>query len=175
MTPFQREELVARARKIGTIAGWAGAAVKPAVFAVAAAAFLFLGFRVAGTRPGYRETLSVTAHGMLPVWLSSLLAIPALVARAPLAPDEVPRLLPSSLATFAPAAPPPLAAALSSFDLFALWAVVLVATGMARASGASRRRAFAVTAVLFLASVALLKVVPAALAAGGAGGPGGGP
>lgn len=173
LTPYQREEALARARKIGTLAGWVAAGLQPAAFAVVAAAFLFLGFRVAGTRPGYRETLSVAAHGMLPVWLSGLLAIPAAVVRAPIPPPDVPRLLPTSLAAFVPAASPPLVAALSSVELFSAWAVVLVATGMSRASGASRRRALAVTVVLFLAYVALLKVVPAALAAAGAGGPGG--
>jgi hypothetical protein len=28
--------------------------------------FLFLGFRVAGTRPGFEDTFAVAAHGMLP-------------------------------------------------------------------------------------------------------------
>ncbi len=170
MTQFQREEAVATARKLGHIAGWAGAALSPALLALGAAAGLFAGFRVAGTRPGFKETFAVASHGMLPVWLGGLFAIPAAVARAPLAPEEVPRLLPSSLSALASGAAPPLAAALSAVDLFALWAVVLVATGMARAAGASRARAFTVTIVLYAAYVALLKVVPAAAFGGPRGG-----
>lgn len=170
-TQFQREEAVATARKLGHIAGWAGAATWPALLALGAAAGLFLGFRVAGTRPGFKETFAVTAHGMLPVWLGGLFAIPAAVARAPIPPDDLPRLLPSSLAALLPRAAPPLAAALAAVDLFALWSVVLVATGMARAAGASRARAFTVTIVLYAAYVALLKVVPAAAFGGPRGGP----
>lgn len=170
-TQFQREEAVATARKLGHVFGWAGAALGPALLAAGAAAFLFAGFRVAGARPGFKETFAVAAHGMLPVWLAGLLAIPAVLARAPIPPDDLPRLLPSSLAALVPQAAPPLAAALSAVDLFALWAVALVATGMVRASGASRARAFAVTFVLYAAYVALLKIVPAAMLGGPRGGP----
>jgi hypothetical protein len=170
-TQFQREEAVATARKLGLISGWAGAALAPTLLAAGAAAFLFAGFRVAGARADFKETFAIAAHGMLPVWLAGVLAIPAVLSRAPILPDELPRLLPSSLAAFLPRAAPPLAAALSGVDLFALWAVALVATGMARASGASRARAFTVTLVLYAAYVALLKVVPAALLGGPRGGP----
>lgn len=173
-TESQREEAAATARKLGQIAGWAGAGLLPAAMAVAAAGALFTAFRVAGTRPGFRPTLAVTAHGMLPVWLGGLLAIPPAVAHAPVAPEDLPRLVPSSLAALVPAtAPPALAAALSGLDLFSLWAVALVAVGMARATGASRRRALVVTVILFAAYVALLKVVPAAALAGGPGPRGG--
>jgi hypothetical protein len=174
VTQHAREEAVATARKLGHVSGFAGAALGPSVAALLASAFLFMGFRVAGARPGFKETLSATAHGLLPAFVSPLLAIPAVLARGQLAPDEAARLLPSSLAALAPAAPPPLAAALSAIDVFSLWSLALVALGMARASGASRRRAFAVTIVLFLAYVALVKVVPAAAMAGGPG-PRGGP
>jgi hypothetical protein len=163
LTPYEREQAAATARKLGQIGGLSRAALLPAALAAAAAAGLFAGFRVAGTRPGYRATLAVTAHGMLPLWLGGLLAIPAAVAHAPVPAPEVPRLLPSSLAALLPPdAPAPLAAALSAFDLFTAWALVLVVMGMARASGATRTRAAATTLLLFLSCVALFKVVPAA-------------
>lgn len=166
-TPFEREQAAATARKLGQIAGWSAAALLPAVFALAAAAALFVGFRVAGTRPAYRATLAVTAHGMLPVWLSGLLVIPAAIAKAPLVPAQLERLVPTSLAALAPHAPPALAAALGALGLFQLWALGLVGVGMARAAACSRTRAVVVTTVLFLAYVALFKVVPAAAVAGG--------
>ncbi|HTN53921.1 MAG TPA: YIP1 family protein [Anaeromyxobacter sp.] len=165
-TPFEREQAAATARKIGQIRGWAGAAALPALAALAAASLLSLGFRVAGARPGFRPTLAVTAHGLLPVWLAGILAIPAAIARAPIPPDQAAQLLPSSLAALLPpGAPGPLAAALSGLDLFALASLWLVSTGMARAAGTSRARALAVTVLLFVAWIALLRVVPAALAA----------
>ncbi len=175
LTPHDREEALATARKVGEIAGWAGAALAPALKALGAAVALFLAFRVAGTAPAFRETFAVAAHGLLPIWLARILAIPAALARAPIPVEQVDGLLPSSAAALLPrTAPPALAGALGALDLFALWAVVLVATGMARASGASRRRAAVVTVVLYAAWVAVVKVaLPAAAAAGPA--PGGGP
>jgi hypothetical protein len=174
MTPHDRDEKLATARKMGGIAAWAGAAVGPALAALGAAAALFLAFRVAGTRPPFRETFAVASHGLVPVWLASLLAIPSVLAHAPVRPEDLGRLLPSSAAALLPpGAPAPLAGALGGLDLFALWAVALVATGMARASGASRRRAAVVTLVLYAAWVALAKVALPALAAGG--GPTGAP
>ena len=175
MTPRDREEALATARKVGEISGWAGAALGPTLAALAAAAALFLAFRVAGTRPPFRETFAVTAHGLLPVWLGSLLAIPAALAHAPVRAEDLGRLVPSSAAALLPPrTPAPLAGALGALDLFALWAVALVATGMVRASGASRRRAAAVTVVLYVAWVAIARVaLPAFSAAGG--GPRGAP
>lgn len=167
LTPFQLEEAAATATKIGHIVGYAAALLMPSVNAVLAACFLFLGFKVAGGRPGFRGALAVAAHGMLPVWLGGLLTIPAALVHAPIPPRQVPALLPSSLAALVPSAPPPLAAALAAIELFNLWALWLVASGMARAAGTSRTRALVVTVVLFLAAVAVLRVIPAAAAAAG--------
>lgn len=171
LTQHDREQAIARARKLGAITAYSRAALLPALFAAGAAVALWVGFRVAGTRPALRPTLAVVVHGMLPVWLGGLLAIPAAIVRAPVPLEDAGRLVPSSLAAWLRPVPPPLGAALSAVDLFTLWAVALVAAGMARASGASRRRAFAVTIVLFLAYVALAKVVPAGAGAGPGPGP----
>lgn len=173
LTDFQRAEKVAQVQKLGAIAAWAGALAYPTLLALGAACALFAGFRVAGGQPSFKGTFAVTAHGMLPIWIGQLLAIPALVARAPVDAAELPKLLPSSLATFAPErVPPPLLGLLSALDLFALWAVALVVAGMAKTAGVSRRRAAAVTIVLWLSYVAVFKVaLPAMMAQGG--GPGG--
>ena len=106
---------------------------------------------------------------MLPGWLARVLAVPAAAIRAPVPAADVPRLLPDSLAALLPAgASPALAALLHACSLWNGWAVVLVALGMARVSGASRTRALATTAPLFLLYAALAHVVPAGLAAAGA-------
>lgn len=175
LSPHDREQALATARKVGELGVWAGAAAGPAAAALGAAALLFLGFRVAGASPSFRDTFAVAAHGLVPIWLGRVLAIPAAVARAPLRPEELDSLLPSSAAALLPAgAPPPLAAALGALDLFALWAVALVAAGMARASGASARRAAAVAIALWIAFVAVARVALPALLADGPR-PGGGP
>jgi hypothetical protein len=168
MTPHDREEALVTARKVGEISGWAGAIGGPALQAVGLAVALFLAFRVAGTRPAFRETFAVAAHGLLPLWLARLLAIPAALARAPIPADQAVSLLPSSpAALLPPGASPALAGALGALDLFALWSVALVATGMARASGASRRRAAVVTVVLYAAWIVVVRIALPTLAAAG--------
>ncbi len=171
LTPHERDEALATAHKLGQISLWVGAALGPALAAAGAAAFLWLAFRVAGTRPGFRETFAVTAHGLLPIWLAKALSIPAALARSAIPPEDVGRLLPSSAAELLPrGAPAALAAALSGLDLFALWAVALVALAMARASGATRTRSAIATALLYAAYVAVVKVaLPAAAAQAGGG------
>ena len=170
LTPHAREEALATARKVGALAAWGGAAAGPTLAALGAAVALFLAFRVAGTRPPFRETFAASAHGLLPIWLASLLAIPAVLSRAPVPAEDVGTLLPSSAAALLPrGAPAPIAGALGGLDLFALWAVALVAIGMARASGASPRRAAVVTLVLYAAWIAVARVALPALVAAGVG------
>jgi hypothetical protein len=163
MTPFQREEAVEQARKVGSIAVYAGSAFSPALSVLVAAFFLWLGFKVAGTSPPFKGTLAVAAHGLLPTLLAPILMLPAIFMKAPIDPEALTRLLPSSLAAFLPEQASPVAlAAAASFDLFSFWSLALVAMGMARLSGASPRRATAVTVVLWLAFVGLLRIAPAA-------------
>jgi hypothetical protein len=170
-TEYEQEQAALAARKLGALADWAGAALLPSLLAVGVAAALVAGFRVAGARSSFRPALAVAAHGMVPLWIARVLAVPAALARAPVPQAEVAGLLPSSAAALLPAgAPPALAGALGALDLFGLWAAWLVAVGMARATGASRARALAVTLVLYLAWIALSRVAVPALAAG-AGGP----
>ena len=170
-TPFQQEEAAAQARKVGTIAGWGSAAASPALLALGLALTFFLAFRLAGTSPAFKPTLAVSAHAMLPLFLAQLLALPAIVMKAPVNPLHVHDLLPTSLAALLPAGGSPiLAAAASSLDLFTAWAVVLMVLGMARAAGSTHRRAAVVVGLLWLAHVALFKIAPAAAMAARASG-----
>lgn len=166
LTEHQLEEAQAQAAKLGAISGYAAAGLGPAFAVLGTALACWLAFRVAGTRPGLKATVAVAAHAFLPLFLSRLLALPAVILKAPLSLADLPTLLPSSAAALLPASAPPAAlAAASSVDLFALWAAVLLVLGMARVSGATLRRSGAVVAVLWLAQVAFLKVAPAAMAA----------
>lgn len=166
LTPHQVEEARVQAAKIGAVAGYASALLGPALVVLGSALALWLAFKVAGTRPGLKATVAVAAHALLPVFLAQLLAVPAVLAKAPLGAQELPRLLPSSLAALLPAgASPVLTALASSFDLFTVWAVVLLVIGMAKAAGATRLRAAAVVGLLWAAQIGVLKIAPAAAAA----------
>ena len=167
MTPHEREEEVAQVRKLGAVTGYGAAALGPVLGALAAAFFLWMGFRVAGTRPAFLPALAVTAWALLPVQLGRLLAIPAVVRADGLLPDGLSRLLPWNGAYWLPpGAAAPAASAASSLDLFGLWSVALLAIGMAVVAGASLRRSAAVVVVLWLA------VVAAGMAAASAAAPG---
>jgi Yip1 domain len=158
-TAHDREEQLAQARKLALAGTYAGALFLPALSAAGAALALGAGFRLAGARPGFRASLSAASFGLLPLALRDLLTVPALLRHAPVRPDAVAGLLPSSLAALLPqGAQGPLALAAASVDLFALWSVVLVALGMAHAAGVPTRRALLVTALLWIAWVAVFRV-----------------
>jgi len=176
MTPHERTEAIETATKLHHVVAWAGAAAGPAASALFFACFLWLGFWTAGARAGFKDTFTVSAHALLPNALAALLLAPAAVVHAPVSPEQLGKLLPSNLAAFLPASlPAPALAAAGALDLFSIWALYLAGAGMAKASGSSRRRAFAVVIVLFVAYVALFKIAPSAAPAGGPGGPRGGP
>jgi len=171
LTPHQLEEAELQAAKVGAIGGYAGAGFGPVLAILGTGLACWLAFKVAGTRPGLKASLAVSAHALLPLFLARLLTLPAVLLRAPLAPADLPGLLPSSLAALLPTGSSPvLLAAASSLDLFTAWALVLLVVGMAQVAGASRRRAAVVMAVLWLAQIAFLKIAPVALAAGMKGG-----
>lgn len=165
-TEYERDQAATAARKLGELGDWAGAALLPSLFAACLAGALLVGFRVAGAQTSFRPALAVSAHGTVPLWLARLLAVPAALSHGQVPRALLAGLLPSSAAALLPpGAPPALAGALGGLDLFALWAATLVALGMARATGASRVRSFAVTFALYLSYVALLKVaLPSVLA-----------
>jgi hypothetical protein len=170
LTPHQQEEARLQATKIGAVAGYANALLGPALMVLGAALALWLAFKVAGTKPELKATVAVAAHAFLPLFLAQLLAVPAVLLKAPLGARDLPGLLPSSLAALLPAgASPVLSALASSFDLFTIWAVVLLVIGMAKVAGSTRRRAAAVVGLLWAAQIGVLKIAPAALAAAQAG------
>jgi hypothetical protein len=165
VSPHDREVAVARAEKLGRIASYAAALLGPALRAVAAAVALFLAFALVGPAAPFRATLSVVAWGLLPLAVRQLLLLPAALAMRGATPEGVERALPSSLAALLPAsAPPRLLSVGASLDLFACWALVLVALGMAHAAGTTRARACTVVAVLWASYVLLRHVALPGLA-----------
>ena len=169
ISPHDLSEKVEQGRKLAIATGYAVAAGGPVAAAALAALGLALTFRLAGARPSLRASFSAASWALLPGALRALLTIPALIRLAPVRPDEVPRLLPSSLAALLPAGAAvgsPLALAAAALDLFSLWAVVLAGLGLAEAAQVPRRRAIALTLILFVASAAVLRVALPTLLAG---------
>jgi len=168
-TPHQREQALLSARKAGAVREYGAALLGPALAALGAAAFLWLGLRVAGGRPDFPGTFSVASYALLPIGLRALLSIPAALHRERIPVADAGRLLPSSLGAFLPVdARGPLADLLHSVDLFSLWSVALCAVGMAAVARVSHRRAAVAAALLWLGWVGVVKVALPSLAGGGA-------
>jgi hypothetical protein len=160
LTPHDVEQALEQARKLGAATLYAGAVAGPPLLALAIAGLLLAGFRLAGARPAFRPTFAVAAFGTLPLALRDLLALPAVLTRHAIAPEEAGRLLPASLAALAPGAPARALPVLQSLDLFVVWSAALLALGMAGIAGTSRPRAALVVALLFAGYLAVRFAVP---------------
>jgi Yip1 domain len=167
LSPHELEERLAQARKVGSIASYAGAAFGPTLAALGAAVALSLAFRVAGARPAFAPTLAASSFAMVPLALRSLLLVPAATRMQGVSAEQVSRALPSSLGALLPAtAPPRLLALAHAVDLFSLWGVALAALGMAHAAGVARGRALAVVALLWASWILVVHVALPGLTAG---------
>jgi len=166
LTPHEREEKIATGAKVSAIYAFAASGAGPALSSLAAALFLWLGFKVAAGKPDLGATLAVAAHAALPLALKQLLTLPALLRSSGLAVADLERLLPSSLASLAaPGTSLPKLALLGSIDLFALWSVGLAALGMARVAHVSWLRSSMVVGALWATFVLVFRFSLPSLAA----------
>jgi hypothetical protein len=158
LTPHEREEKIETVGKLAVVSAYASAALGPALSALAAALCFWLGFKVAGGKPGFLATFAVVAHAKLPGAVHALLSVPALLSRKAMEVDEAFKLLPSSLASLAPDGTPlPRLALLSSVDLFEAWALVLTVLGMAHVGKVSALRSGLVTVILWVSFVLVFR------------------
>ena len=165
VSPHDREVKLEQARKVAALAAYSGAAFGTALTALLGAFWVWLAFKVVGSKPGYAQTFTVMCYSLLPGAFEALLAVPALLVRGTIMPEQLGTLLPSSLGILLPAdATGPLASFLGAVDLFSLWAVWLVAAGMAGVAKVSRRRALLTVTVLWLAYVSVFRVALPVLA-----------
>jgi hypothetical protein len=159
ISPHDREVKLEQARKVASLAAYSGAAFGTALTALLAAFWVWMAFKVVGGKPGFAETFTVMCWALLPGAVEALLAIPALLVRGTLMPEQLGTLLPSNLGILLPTGSKgPLASFLGAVDLFSLWAVWLVAAGMAGVARVSQRRALVTVTVLWLAYVAVFRV-----------------
>lgn len=156
MTPHDREEALAKAQKAAAVSGYVGAAFGSVLDAALIAGAVWAAFWLLGSAPPFSTTFSVIAWANLPQALEALLSIPAFLSAGPLTPREAGRLLPWAGTYFlGPSVTGPVAALASSLNLFVLWSWALVALGMAKVAGASRKRAALVIAAVWMMQVAL--------------------
>ena len=167
MSEEQIDQAVAIQSKVGL-----GCAVVTFPLGIAAMAGLFLGLiHLAGGEIGFRRSLAVSLHGLMPQSVASLLAIPLVLGREEISVEEASqgRILASHLGAFAPAdVSPVVAALLGRIDVFSLWAILLLIIGFHRVAGISKGAATGIVLALWLVWVGLA-VGGAALGAFGGG------
>ncbi len=157
------------------VAGYGCSVVMPPIAYLIAALVLWGAFKLAGGTIGFKTSLAVTVHGMMPWALAALLAVPVVLAQDTIGYEELRggEVLASSAAVLAPAdTGPVLRAALSSLDVFSLWTVALLIVGFAAAARVSRGKAAVTVVALWLVWFVVklaLAAVGAAFGGGGAG------
>ena len=155
---FDSEQLMSFARW-STAVGVA--VVSPLVYFIVGGLFLVV-FRLLGSEVGYRQSLSVSVHGLLPLGVAAVVGIFIALARDTIDPIELQGggLLMSNLGFLATEETSKAMRALfTSADLFSVWCIFLLATGyriVARVSaGAAWGAVLAVWGVGVLLKVAL--------------------
>lgn len=164
LSQFEIEQAVSKAVQGAMVYEYIYGLLGPGLMSLGVAVAFWLAFRVVGSRPGFPECFSVAAWSRLPVAVASVLSIPAALTQGSLRPDEVGRLLPTSVGYFVPGLQGSLAEAAQAIDVFSMWAVALAALGMTHVTGLSRARAFVVVIALWLSYVGVFRMALARVA-----------
>jgi len=151
----QRIEMVQKLQPF--LALFQGLIAAPAFYLLVALLF-WVGFRLLGSEITWTASLGTTLHGLMPLAVAAMLAIPVIWNRASITQEEArgAAFLASSLAAFAPDdASATTRALLGSVDLFSLWAIILLSIGYRTVARVSRAAAVGVVLSLWLLGVAL--------------------
>jgi hypothetical protein len=157
LTGQQLDQAVAMWEKIGPALTYIG----PAMLAAAILVFslIFWGaFTMAGGQPGFKRSLAVVCHAMMPLAVSALLSIPVVASLDSIggAQLESGSYLQSSAAALASEdTGPVLLALLSKLDVFTLWTIVLTAIGFRFAAKVPPRTAAITSGLLWICYVAI--------------------
>jgi hypothetical protein len=148
----QMEQQIEVTAKIGPYFVYAA----PVFIAIAVLVFalVFWGaFTLAGGEAGFKRSLAVTSHGLMPMVVGALLSVPVILGMDTIPPEvlEQGSYLKSSLATFAPEdANVALVAFLSNIDSITIWSLVLFAIGFTQAAKVKPRTAAITVGLLWL-------------------------
>jgi hypothetical protein len=151
-TSEQIEQAVAVWEKLGPALTYIGPFMV-AIFVLLFAVAFWGAFTVAGGQPGFKRSLAVVSHAMLPMVVAALIAVPVVLAADTIDAEQLQTggYLTSSLASFAPEdAGPVLIALLSKLDVFTLWTLVLLTVGFRFAAGVKPATAAITVLLLWL-------------------------
>jgi hypothetical protein len=148
--------IVERQKKFGSIFGWVAGTVTPAVLSALVAVVLWGSFKVFGYDARFSQAFGATTHAYLPGVLKGAFLLLLISRQETVNPQTLGDLLRSNLGLLVPAeSSKALHALLQSFDVFALWIVVLLVIGFAAAAKAKRSAAAGIIGTLWLLTVAI--------------------
>lgn len=135
MPADQRERILEQQLKMAPIFGYVQGTIGIAVFAVVLAGILLFVFNIlAGQSLGFRPLFAVTCYSLLPLGISTLLALVMFLVKGPQEFDlQHPAATNIGVFLDPSQAPAWVLSVASSFDLITLWVVLLLATGIAAA------------------------------------------
>jgi hypothetical protein len=166
--PNMSEEQIEQAGRIASAAakvfGWLGPIVMVIWYAIVAGALL-LAFRLFGGQGTYKQAFSTTLYAWMPLVLFTILMAVVVMARGTFDPTTAATLVKSNPAFLVDMKEQPvLFSLLSSFDIFTIWTVALLAIGFATLSKTSIGKAFGIVISLWLCMI-VVKLGFAALGA----------
>jgi hypothetical protein len=160
MPPEQREQALERAVQFAPVIGYAGAIVILPLAALVVAGVLLGAFNlIASAGIQFKNALGIVTHAWMPGFVGGLLAILVLFLKDPSTVDLEHLVASNPGALLSGDSPKWLITLATSFDLFTIWSILLMAVGFSSANPkkVSVARAFGIIVVLWLAYV-LVKV-----------------
>jgi hypothetical protein len=161
LTQEQLDQAVERAKHpnpvLRVLSAAVGVVFQSLIYLVPAALF-FIIFKLAGSELTFKSAFSTYLYSAVPITIGLLLSIPIILSRASVQPVDAMtgRLLASSPSFFLPeGSSMALRGALSAFDVFNLWSVVLAVVGYRIVARVSTTAAAAAALVLFLLGIGL--------------------
>lgn len=164
LSPEDIERSVRMMSAFAKVTGYASPLLVVGMWALVAGALL-VSFRLFGAEGTYRQAFSVTLYAWIPLLLNTVIASIVGVARGSVDPREMASVVMSNPAFFVSFKDHPiLYSALSTFDLFTIWTVILLIIGFAWVSRTSKARSAAVV-IGWWAFLVLMKLGFAAMGA----------
>jgi Yip1 domain len=150
MTDEEMDRAVGIANKMSKVFLYATPVTVP-IFFILVSGIYFLGLKVLGSESEFKPVFATVVHSSLPASIVGG-ALTMLVAwkHASIAPDQVERMVKSSLAAWLPASAPKMLVALAGvLDIFNLWQWILLALGFQIVAKVSRNKAIGLVAVVW--------------------------
>ncbi|MFQ5777394.1 MAG: Yip1 family protein [Terriglobia bacterium] len=136
MSAEQREQMIQQQTRFAPVVGYVfGVLGWPFITLVSAGAFLLVFNVMLGTRLSFRAIYGVTCYGMLPHFLAGVLAVVVMFLKDP-ADFDLENPLATNIGAFLDPNTVPrwLISLGSSIDVFTIWSLVLLATGLSVAA-----------------------------------------